>query len=165
MITDEFDAHAEFDRLCNPTECPTLNDVEVEGILDSCRRGSVWAAATAYNVGDVVIPTAANRNGRRFRALRFTNTDRKTGSTEPAWSTSDMTTITDGSVIWQEDGSDWDGALWDLQAAAREGWELKASKAVTSVDVSAGQVSSIKGSQLYDHCLSQAKRFQSVYVL
>ena len=166
-ITDEPAAVAELSRLAQSDACPTLSEVEVSDILAKHKRGEVWAASTARQIGDRIIPTAANRNGHRYRVDRFvsTGTNRQNGTTEPSWSTTRESQHTDGNVIWVEDGWDWDAVLWDLTAAAEEAWMVKAGKSIARVDFAPAQGMSISASQLYDHCLKQAERFRSVYCL
>ena len=151
--------------------CPELDystsTSELRLILSKHQRASIWTLSTAYQLGAVVIPTAANQNGHRYRLLNYTTTgtDQKSGATEPSWSTTRDSQITDNHVIWVEDGYDYAGTLWDLVGAAREGWLLKAAKSVQATDVSDNQGVSGRWSQIYDHCLKQADRFQPVYVL
>src|SRR5688572_21704172 len=106
MITTEIEAQMEFARWCPPDVCPTLTEVEIVRILDGHIRASLWVLSTAYELGAVVIPTLANRNGRRYRLLEFTDigTDQKSGATEPSWPISRDSEVTDNHVIWVEDG-------------------------------------------------------------
>lgn len=57
-----------------------------------------WVASTAYSVGDLVIPTTPN--GHIYKATVAGTS----GSTEPTWPT-DGTTVTDGSVTWEDQGT------------------------------------------------------------
>ncbi len=54
----------------------------------------VWAASTAYNVGDRVEPTTAN--GFVYECTTAGTSD----ATEPAWPTTEGATVTDGTVVW-----------------------------------------------------------------
>lgn len=164
-IVDDIHAAQEFDRLCPSTVCPELTG-EVPLILDRCKRASLWTASTVYEIGAVVIPTLVNRNGHRYRAIGYTDTgtDQKSDTTQPEWPTLRDTVIEDNHVIWQEDGDDYGAVLWDFIAAAREGWLLKAAKASPTSDIQTDALS-IKSSQLFDHCMSMAARFQPVYCL
>lgn len=150
--------------------CPTLDydtaSSELRMILAMHKRASVWAANTAYQIGDRILPTAANRNGCRYIAVKYrtTGTDQTTGTTEPSWSTTRYSQVTDDQIVWQEDGFDWNGDLWDLTAAARAGWLLKASKASLTSDVVRGELE-IKSSQLFDHCMTMANQCVPVFLL
>ncbi len=160
-IDDETLALIELNRLARGDECPALDAAEQLDILAKFKRGSLWATATVYQIGALIIPTAANRNGCRFRAVRYTavGTDQKTGATEPVWSTTRDAEITDNHIVWVEDGWDWDGTLWDFQGAAEEAWKTKAGKTVGRVNFATAQGISVDASQLYDHCIAQAKQF------
>lgn len=165
-LTDSSEALAELAILIQPLVCPTLTTAEQTAILEMYKRGTLWAATTLTNLGSIVIPTLPNRNGCRYKAVEYTTTatNQKTGATEPSWSTTRYSQVTDGVVIWQEDGFDWDAVLWDLTGAARAGWLLKASKASLTSDYVRGEFEH-KSSQLYDHCLSMADRFQPAFIL
>lgn len=140
---------------------------EVPTILARHKRAELWSAATVYQLGAAVIPTVANRNGRRYGLTRFTDvaTDQQTGTTEPSWPDGREAQVTDGHVVWEEAGNDYGGVLWDFTAAARDGWSLKASKATPGVDFQDAAGLAIKGGQLYDHCIEQSNRFVPAYVL
>lgn len=165
-ITTDIEADVEFNRLCPSSVCPELSPEEVFGLLDRHKRAVLWTASTVYELGAVVIPTLANRNGCRYRLVSYTATglDQLSGATEPSWSTSRDSQITDNHVTWAEDGHDYGGVLWDFTAAARDGWLLKASKASPSSDFETDAMA-VKSSQLFDHCQKQADRFQPVYCL
>jgi len=150
--------------------CPELDYTtaksELRLILTKHQRASVWATDTAYQLGDVVIPTAANRNGHRYKLVEFTatGTDQKSGATEPSWSTTRDSQHTDDVVVWQEDGWDWNGVLWDLTAAARDAWLAKAAKTTGRVDFTTQSIG-VSASQLYEHCMAQANKYQPAYCL
>jgi phage tail sheath gpL-like len=62
----------------------------------------VWAATTAYYVGQIVVPTAAN--GHKYRVKSTTGSS---GSSAPTWPLTSGGEVTDGSVVWKEDGFDY----------------------------------------------------------
>lgn len=165
-ITIDPEAVIEFDRLCPSAVCPELDAGEVQNILDRHKRAMLWAASTVYQVGDVVIPTLVNRNGHRYRLVKYTSTasDQLSGATEPSWSTTREAQVTDNHVVWEETGTDYGAVLWDFIAAAHEGWMQKAAKASTTNDF-ATDAMEIKSSQLYDHCMDQANRYAPVFCL
>ena len=57
-----------------------------------------WAASTAYNVGDKIIPTTAN--GYYYECIVAGTS----GTAEPAWTTTVGGTITDNTVTWEVKG-------------------------------------------------------------
>lgn len=165
-ITDDTAAGIEFDRLCPSTVCPELTVDEMLTILDRHKRATLWEASKVYELGSVVIPTLANRNGCRYRLVRYTGTasDQLSGATEPSWSTSRDASVTDNHVVWEEAGPDYGGVLWDFIGAARDGWLLKSSKASPSSDFETDAMA-VKSSQLYDHCVAMSEKFQPVSCL
>lgn len=64
------------------------------------QSGPVWAATTAYNIGDAVWPTVAQTNPAFATALVCTVAGTSAGS-EPAASTVDQATVVDGGVTWK----------------------------------------------------------------
>jgi len=56
-----------------------------------------WAPATAYAVGDIVRPTAAN--GRSYKC---TTAGTSHGSVQPTWPTTYHGTVNDNGIIWTE---------------------------------------------------------------
>jgi len=56
-----------------------------------------WTATTAYARGTIVIPTSANRTGYYYQVTRAGTS----GGTEPAWPTTSLEDIVDGSVTWR----------------------------------------------------------------
>lgn len=165
-LLSELHAKNELLILCPSAVCPTLDDVEITQILLRHRRAVLWAADTLFHLGAVVVPTLANRTGSRYRAIEYTaaGTDQKTGATEPVWSSTRQSRITDNHIIWEEEGPDYNMVLWDLVGAAREGWLLKASKTVGRVDFTTQSIG-VSAGQLHEHCLEMAARFQPVFLL
>lgn len=165
-ITEEADALLEFERLARPTECPELADDEQLEILAKYKRAAVWSAGVVRQIGSEIIPTSANRNGRRFKAIRYigVGTDQKNGTTEPVWGTAREGVYTDGNVVWQESGGDWDAVLWDFVGAAREAWLVKKGKAALKTDFQLPSGMSVSASQIQKHCDDMLKNFRPVSV-
>ena len=153
--TDRTAALARLTLLVQPTVEPTLTTTpttgEVDVILDSHKIGSRWVTATALNIGDVIFPTV--RNGHRYEVITAGTT-----TTEPVWPTSSVSTITLGAEF-QEIGPD-SANVYDVRAAARECWELKAAKAtefISSQDSGSEQM-------IFDHCVSMAQKYMTPMV-
>lgn len=166
MISDDVMAALELERLAQPSVCPTLTVDEQSLILSQHQRARLWVASTVFQLGAIVVPTLANRNGHRYKAVEYTTTatTQQTGATEPSWSTTRDSQVTDNVIVWQEDGDDWNGNLWDMIAAAKQAWLLKASKASVTSDVVRGELD-IKSSQLFDHCMRMSEQFSPVFFL
>lgn len=140
---------------------PTLGEEELGSLLDAHRRATIWAMATAYTYGQVVIPTV--RNGHRYRCIQAGTS----GATQPTWPTAQAATIADGTsspaLRWQEDGVDFEN-VYDVRHAIHDGWMLKASKASEDYDIRQGGLNDHSRSQIYQHCLEMAAKFAPVGV-
>lgn len=141
---------------------PTLTSAELDDLVVMARRAdagglapvdyAVWIAGTVYALGAERIPTA--RNGHYYAVT----TAGTSGATEPTWPTTSGATVTDGTVVWTEQGAAWAG-VYDLNSAASEGWRWKAAKAASKFDVSTdGQ--SLSRSQVIAHCQEMAMNYQ-----
>lgn len=78
----------------NPGGARGISGVTVAADADA------WATATAYAVGDIVKPTS----GSDLHYYRCTVAGTSHASTEPTWPT-DGSTITDGTVTWEDAGT------------------------------------------------------------
>lgn len=151
LIDDHKEAAlAELKRLAQPDTQPKLTDPELDAILDTVLRATVWASATVYTWGDSVIPTT--RNGHRFKAT----TGGTSGTTEPVWPTRNMSSLDDGTVTWQEAGADFKN-LYDIRAAAHKAWLMKVAKATELFDHGGDTYS-----QILEHCKDMAKSMEPI---
>lgn len=73
------------------TEAFFLRNIELQ-------EENEWQANTLYNVGDYVIPSAANSTGLRYRCTDATGSQ-LSDSTEPDWSSLSFS-VTDGDLEW-----------------------------------------------------------------
>ena len=137
---------------------PTLTDSDLEELLDIGRRADYsgnaidtyeqWEAATAYALGDRVVPT-------ELEGMSYVCTTAGTsGATEPTWADG----VTDGNAVWAEDES----ALWtptyDLNIAAAEGWRWKAAQAASLTGFTADGAT-YHDEQLIAHCNAMAAHY------
>lgn len=118
---------------------------------------TAWASATLYAPGDLRRQAAGVE---RWWICLIAGT---TASTAPSWPTltgyarSD-TTVTDGTVTWQDAGSRW-APTWNLNAAAGAGWEMKAALVSGRFNFAADQ-QRFDRSQVHAMCLEQADRYR-----
>ena len=110
----------------------------------------MWVAATAFNVGDVVIPVTMN--GHRFKCVIAGTSS----AAEPSWTSANYSNVSDNSILWEEDGIEYD--LWDMGRAVYEGWKLKKSKAVVYIGSEDGL------SDIYEHCAEMVQQTRPVMV-
>lgn len=134
---------------------PMLEDPEIQLMLDDAALATVYASSTIYNYNDqVLVPV----NGRYYRCVAGGTTS----DTVPVWPTNHQSRIgyliVDGTVTWNDAGEAWP-ELWDIRAAARNCWILKASKAAELVSSSDGPVK-MEYEQIRQNCMAQAKAFQ-----
>ncbi len=129
---------------------PELDDVELNSILDSVQRASFWASTTAFTFGTVVLP--ATKNGHRYRCSQGGTS----GTSEPIWPTRDGSRVTDGTVIWEEYGADFDN-VFDIRAAAHQAWTVKVAKASQLFDLSGQSLN-----QITEHCRAMAESFAPI---
>ena len=64
--------------------------------LHKILTGIVWAATTAYALGDTVNPTSGKENGFKY----VCTTAGTSGASEPTWPTTEGATVVDGTVTW-----------------------------------------------------------------
>jgi hypothetical protein len=135
---------------------PKLDSGELEDLLTQHARATVWVAATAYGAGQAIVSTG--RNGRLYRCLEPGTSD----ATEPEWGSSGShyqgRPVGDGDVlVWQDCGPAF-AELYDLNAAARDGWLRKAAAVADQVYfASAGQMFSMQ--QQHAAFLKMADRY------
>lgn len=113
-----------------------------------------WQALTPYMVaGEIRVPTVDNEH------LYKVTTAGVSGATEPTWPTGSGATVTDGSVVWTEDGpNDWT-PTYNLSAAAAEGWRRKASLCSGKYNLTVGAGQSFSRDQVFQHCLKMAELY------
>lgn len=157
---------------------PVLTDEELLDLLTFARRpdrggndprnvdgASIWQAAHAYLLGDVVI----GGTGRWWRVIQ----QGTSGASQPtwpnlgtsylsvlygsSWPAAGFTTVTDGTVVWVDNGTAW-VPTYDLNAAAAEGWRRKAAKVTAKFDFATGD-QQFSRSQVYAQCMSMAEEY------
>ena len=146
-------------------ETPTLTDADLEELLDLGRRADaagnaidtyeVWESATAYAVGDRVIPDPSAEANEDNTNAYICTTAGTSGASEPTWADG----VTDGTVVWAEDD---EGKAWiptyDLYTAASEGWLWKAAAAANLTGFTADGAT-YHEEQIIAHCHAQAAKY------
>jgi hypothetical protein len=120
---------------------------ELDQILLASARGTVWVASTPYTYGQYVFPVT--KNGHYFKVI----TAGTSGSTEPTWTVETEGQVSSGTVVFEEAGID--GGIYDVRGAIRGAWLVKASKASEYL---------ADEKEIYQRCVEQAQRYQSIGV-
>jgi hypothetical protein len=94
-----------------------LNEIVTAGVVDY----DEWAPSTVYELGEIVIPTAANRNGYRFRVI---DAGQSAAVTEPTWTNTIGATYTDNGVTWENIGKEPLEAFDDVLAIVENDFEV-----------------------------------------
>lgn len=157
------EAEARLRRMVAAAEEPTLDDAAIADLLVMTRTIDAdrvvpdtyapWEALTVYALGIERVPTV--RNGRYYAVT----TGGTTGASEPAWPTTDGGTVTDGTVVWTEQGAaPWDWAF-DLNRAAAEGWRWKAAVAANRFSFQT-ESERFDRNQIVAHCQQMAEMYR-----
>jgi hypothetical protein len=162
-LTTEATALARLQAMLDYTAEPALTLAEVQAILDEYRIASVYAATpTQCLPGVCVVPTVLNGRWYISRANDLVDTNGGTaytsvGTTEPDWPRGYGYQVTDGNVLWEDIGPA-PVSLWDLNAAAYEGWGRKAASIAGGGSLKAGSLS-IDDSAAHATCLASQSRY------
>jgi len=132
-------------------DCTPVITGDIYGIIAKYRRATIHLVSTAYAYGDVV--QLLTRNGHRYRCIEGGTRD----STEPTFPTSLGGRITDGTVLWVEDGCDYEN-IYDTRAAICEAWVKKAEMASNLVTQSSMN-SKVEASNLQAQCIQRAREY------
>lgn len=159
------EARAKIAGIVNVGAGTQLTAPELEGILADHLRYTTYASSTAYSVGDRVRLSGSDDNGRMYRCQIAGTTAASTVSI--GWPDAQSAvlgmTITDGTVTWEDDGTDRIGP-YDLRGAERDAWLRKASYAEADVDYSGSGLSN-KASQESAAYRRRANLCNPVYVV
>lgn len=154
--------------LCQSTLYPELTDNQLGNLIDQHKKFATWQPSTSYAVGDMVIPTTPN--GRVYQVIvAGTST-----TTEPTFPSIGYAvgqsffnyvgtppnfyglTFQDNGFITTE--------VYDVRAAAKQAWLLKASIAANLANTSDGQMR-IDLHTIQENCIQMAGKFRSFFIL
>jgi hypothetical protein len=188
VVLNLADAHDAVVDLAEPTLDPALTDAEIDSAIVRTAVASIWLPATAYTVGQFVVPPVPM--GRLFICVLAGTSD----TTEPAWLIAPGYTgpvnpyagywwgtgtlpfiesvqntpwywgLADGTCAWRDYGA-FAGEIYDVRAAASEAWRMKARKAANRFDVNIQGGPNARRSQIYAYCLQMARSLQPVRIV
>ena len=146
---------------------PELDSNALGELIDEHKRFSTWTASTNYVVGDQIVPT--NPNGRVYNCT-IAGTSGTVEPNFPQIMYAVGQNFQDGVVPADEYPLTWRDAgftqqeIYDVRAAAREGWMRKASIAANLLNTDDG-ATKVDLNKLIEHCHSQASKFRSFGIL
>ena len=167
---NESEALRRLELMVDSSGDPALTFSEVAGVLGLAKvpdhfgnlptntsASSAWESDTSYLIGATV--TASTPAGRWWTCI----TPGASGATEPTWPSlaglpRGQSTVTDGTVVWLDAGSEW-APTWDLNYAAELGWEMKAGRAAGRFDFTTDGQTFRRG-QVITNCQQMAARFR-----
>lgn len=166
---DEATARQRLESLVQADQDPTLTTDEVDALMEDARRpdlagnppANVEADTSAWAPSTVVLAGTVVRTTDRYLRSVVPGT---TGTTEPVvllagYPRDPGRTVLDGTVRWEDFGTEW-SPTFDLDAAAARGWRLKAGKAAGRFDF-AEDGQQFTRSQIMAHCSAMAATFET----
>lgn len=167
----EVDARARLSDMVAANVFPVLSADQITRLLRLARREDQygwlpswddyieWQPTHDYTLNDLAVPTT--RNGHVY----IVSVAGTSGTEEPAWPTNAQDTVTQDGVEYTEITdflNVWYGR-WDLNAAAAEGWRIKAGLVSNRHSFGTNQ-GNYNPEQLFDHCMKMADYYASKQV-
>jgi hypothetical protein len=148
---------------------PELDNNQLGNLIDSYVRFSTWTASTAYKVGDIIVPQVPN--GRMYMCIVAGTSN----ATQPDFP---QVSYACGQVFYENPqqyygqgyGLTWQDSgfvqveKYDVRAAAKAGWLLKASIAANLANTNDGKMK-IDLHQIQENCIQMAAKFRSFAIL
>lgn len=169
MPLSRLQAIKQLSEMCQSTLYPELSDNQLGNIIDQHKKFRTWEPNTPYVVGDMVIPTTPN--GRVYQCIiAGTST-----TTEPSFpqigyavgqAFYNYSALAPGEyygLTWQDNGFITQ-EVYDVRAAAKQAWLLKASIAANLANTSDGKMK-IELHQIQENCIQMAAKFRSFFIL
>lgn len=160
MALSRTDAIKKLSLFCNSNEYPSLDTNELGQLIDEHQRTQTWTANTAYTVNTEIEP--AVRNGRKYTCVVAGTS----GSSTPNFPDYGYTgqQFSDGNdIVWQDTGAAFN-EIYDVRAAIRQAFILKASKVSHLIDTSDGQ-NKLSMAALKDSFLKMAEKYRPMDIL
>ena len=149
---------------------PELDSNALGELIDEHKRFSTWTAGETYAVGDQIVPTVPT--GRVYNCVIAGTA----GTVEPSWP---QIGYAQGQIIvdsisnanppyafglnWQDWGFT-QQEVYDVRAAAREGWMRKASICANQINTDDG-ATKVDLNKLIEHCHKMAASYRSYEIL
>jgi hypothetical protein len=166
----EADIRDELNQYSAWQQNPVLPTGDLDKIIAKFQLYTIWLPSTSYDWGARVVPTV--RTGYHWKSLQ----SGVSGTTEPVWpihhysagfesfltnfEESTRERIADGTVLWEQGGTDNGESLWDMNAILHKAWMEKASLASKLMGVQAGR-NRFDLRDIYLNCLSMARQYKT----
>jgi len=167
MPLTRLQAIKELSDLCQATLFPELETNQLARLIDQHVRFNTWTANYAYKVGDIVVPTTPN--GRMYLCI-IAGTS---GPNEPSFPQIGFAVgqvIADGPIPVDSFGLNWQDSgyvqveKYDVRAATKQAWLLKASIAANLANTDDGKMK-IQLHTIQENCIQMAGKFRSFAIL
>ena len=153
---------------CQSTLYPELTDNQLGNLIDQHKKFATWQPSTSYLVGDMIVPTIPN--GRVYQCI-IAGTSTTTEPTFPsigyavgqAFYNYVGTPPNFYGLTFQDNGFI-TTEVYDVRAAAKQAWLLKASIAANLANTSDGQMR-IDLHTIQENCIQMAGKFRSFFIL
>lgn len=160
MALTRTEAIKKLSLFCNSAEYPALNSDELGQLIDEHRRTTTWTANTSYVVNDEIEPIV--RNGRKYTCI-VAGTSSATIPNFPDYGFTNQI-VSDGvNLVWKDTGAAFN-EIYDVRAATRQAYILKASKVSHLIDTSDGQ-NKLSMASLKDSFLKMAEKYRPMDIL
>ncbi len=168
MPLSRLQAIKQLSDFCQATLYPELDNNQLGNLIDQHKKFATWLPNTTYAVGDMIVPTTPN--GRVYQCIiAGTST-----TTEPSFPSigyavgqcfyNDVGTPPNFYGLTFQDNGFITTEIYDVRAAAKQAWLLKASIAANLANTSDGQMR-IELHQIQENCLQMAGKFRSFFIL
>ena len=167
MPLTRLQAIKELSDLCQATLFPELETNQLARLIDQHVRFNTWTASYSYKVGDIVVPTTPN--GRMYLCI-IAGTS---GAIEPSFPQIGYAvgqSISDGPIPQNSFALNWQDAgyvqveKYDVRAATKQAWLLKASIAANLANTDDGKMK-IQLHTIQENCIQMAGKFRSFAIL
>lgn len=160
MALSRTDAIKKLSLFCNSNEYPALDSNELGQLIDEHKRTETWTANTAYTVNTEIEP--AVRNGRKYTCI-IAGTSGSSTPNFPDYGYTGQQFSDGNNIVWQDTGASFN-EIYDVRAAIRQAFILKASKISHLIDVADGE-NNLKMSALKDSFLKMAEKYRPMDIL
>ena len=168
MPLSRLQAIKQLSDMCQSTLYPELTDNQLGNLIDQHKKFATWQPSTSYLVGDMIVPTIPN--GRVYQCI-IAGTSTTTEPTFPsigyavgqAFYNYVGTPPNFYGLTFQDNGFI-TTEVYDVRAAAKQAWLLKASIAANLANTSDGQMR-IDLHTIQENCIQMAGKFRSFFIL